>query len=252
MNKGKNILKKIRYRILNWREYENAKFILKKLNGKSEKIVYILTCGPSLELYLENKKLRSHLEKSFCISVKQAFDLFQKETNIHIVNEIRYKEYDYSVNRPLILSTGELNQSIRKDAHFPIIDYRYETSIFATNNYENSKLSKFDIFRPWGIGVMYELGLFLPELLNAKKVVIIGFDMNNGGKYHFYDNLNTEDSNSYSVDKDEFFYNQQTIPFYEKWMNEKGVEVALMSPLSSLPFKNKITQRDELEDFIIS
>ena len=99
---------------------------------------------------------------------------------------------------------------------------------------------------------MYELGLFLPELLNAKKVVIIGFDMNNGGKYHFYDNLNTEDSNSYSVDKDEFFYNQQTIPFYEKWMNEKGVEVALMSPLSSLPFKNKITQIDELEDFIIS
>ena len=38
MNKGKNILKKIRYRILNWREYENAKFILKKLNGKSERL----------------------------------------------------------------------------------------------------------------------------------------------------------------------------------------------------------------------
>lgn len=98
---------------------------------------------------------------------------------------------------------------------------------------------------------MYEVGLFLPELLNAKKVIIIGFDMNRDGRYHFYDNSHSHDSASYQVDEDEFYYNQRTIPHYEKWMADKGIAVALLSPESALPFNKKLVDIDDLKSFMM-
>ena len=252
MSKFANLVKKARYHLLYKNEYLQAKSTLETLNQRSERVVFILTCGPSLELYIENEALRQHLKDSYCISMKQAFNYFSTETDMHIVNEIRYQNYDYSTNRPLILSTGSLNENIITDAHFPIFDYAYKSSTFVTNKYEEAKLSNLKVVRPWGIGVMYELGLFIPELIGAKKVVIIGFDMNNTGKYHFYDHQSHQDSQSYLVDTDEFSYNQQTIPFYENWMNKKGIDVALMSPLSTLPFSKRIDTIEQLNDFIAS
>lgn len=230
--------------------YLKAKYLLNTLKHRHEKIVFILTCGPSLELVAKEPGLAKLLRDNFVISIKQAFNEFKYETDIHIVNDIRYTKYDYTEARPIIMSVGRILPKMKYDVNFPIADYSYETSVFVTNSYAEASLNRMSYVRPWGIGVMYELGLFLPEILNCEKLVIIGFDMNKNGKYHYYDNSNDENFAKYSVDPEEFDYNQATIPELERWYEELGIQAALFSPLSALPFKNKITEISELKAFL--
>ena len=97
---------------------------------------------------------------------------------------------------------------------------------------------------------MYELALFIPQLINCKKLIIIGFDMNKEGKYHFYDKEDENDAQSYKVDDQEISLNHGTIPHLEIWLNKQNIDVALFSPLSSLPFTKKISTISELSEFV--
>ena len=231
-------------------KYLGVRNLINNLNQRHEKIVFILTCGPSLELVAKSPGLAKLLSENFVISIKQAFNEFRNETDIHIVNDIRYTTYDYNEARPLVMSVGKILPEMVYDFNFPIADYSYETSVFVTNRYAEASLNRMPYLRPWGIGVMYELGLFLPEILNCEKLVIIGFDMNKDGKYHYYDNSEDENFEKYSVDAQEFDYNKTTIPELERWYKGLDIKVALYSPLSDLPFKNKINNISELRAFL--
>lgn len=250
--KVKLTIRKLMYVLANPTGYLRSKSILSKLHAKNEKVVLLVTCGPSLELVKEMSGFKQILDKHFLICMKQAYNDFRNQTDIHIVNDIRYPGYEYGQSKPLILSVGKSTPNITSDAHFPIIDYSYSAATFVTNDYDGDNLFNKPYFRQSGVGVMYELGLFIPQLLNCKKLVIIGFDMNKVGKYHYYDDDEAEDAQSYSVDNQEIMYNQKTTPHLEEWLHSINIEVALFSPLSSLPFKRKLSTVEELNEFILS
>lgn len=232
------------------KSYLRTKKFIQNIGHEEHEIVFLLTCGPSLSLFIQNTEFRKLLNENTCISMKQAYDYFPQETDFHVVNEIRYKEYHYQSPNTKVLSVGNKIKSIVSDFHFPILEHEYKNSVFVTNNYSKNDLLSRPVFRPWGIGVMYELGMFLPAILKCKKLVIVGFDMNANGRYHFYDSQDAEDAEQYSVDKEEFIYNQTTIPHFENWLKQINIEVALLSPLSTLPFTKKLETLDELESFL--
>ena len=74
--------------------------------------------------------------------------------------------------------------------------------------------------------------------------------MNSIGTYHFYDTQDDQNAEDYDVSNAEVLQNKKTTPFLEEWLNSIGIEVALMSPLSELPFENKLRSVNELNGFI--
>ena len=230
--------------------YLKVRYHLIKMALKKEPIVFLVTCGPSLELVKKMPGIHDLLEKNFTISVKQAYNEFKSQTDVHIVNEIRYEKYQYLKSRPVILSVGKRDAQIKSDAHFPISEYSEKNCLFKSNDYQNNTLIKRKYFRPWGVGVMYELAIFLPQIVGCKKLVIIGFDMNSGGTYHFYDTDNKKNSKEYNVSNDEIDNNKQTTIHLEKWLNDVGISVGLMSPLSELPFSRNLTSITCLKRFL--
>ena len=193
---------------------------------------YVLSCGPSLDR-VWNEELRGFLADKLIISVKQAHDKAPEITDFHLYNEVRMKQYDYPGDT-IRISCSQFSQDHPSHIHYPVREYKWEKALFVTNDYEKWDLAR-SYERPWGVGIMFELGLFLPIHLGCKRVLIMGFDMNTTGKYHFYDSSENEDSSFYKVDEEEFRYAQRSIHHFMKWTQMKGVEAKLYSPLSTLP-----------------
>lgn len=200
---------------------------------------FVLTCGPSLgEVWDDN--LKDFLSDKLVISVKQAHHQAPEIFDFHMFNEVRMEPYEYPAQTN-VLSVSQFLKDYPSHIHYPIHRYKYHKSLFVTHQYDRWDPER-RFVRPWGVGIMFELGLQLPIYLGCKKVVIIGFDMNNTGKYHFYDDKDEEDSVHYDVHKGEFKDAPATIPHYLKWTQKKGTDVKLYSPLSALPI-------DQLKDF---
>lgn len=196
------------------------------------KVAFILTCGPSLEEVWSNE-LKDALSDKLVIAVKQAQQLAPEIVDLHLYNEVRMQDYSYAKSPTVRLSVSQFMPDHPSHIHYPISEYKYERSLFVTDEYEKWDLTN-GVERPWGVGIMFELGLHLPLYLGCRAAVIIGFDMNNRGKYHFYDQTQQADSKHYKVDPEEFGYARRSTTFYTEWAHSKGLEVVLYSPLSDL------------------
>lgn len=208
-------------------------------NSYAGETAYIVSCGPSLKAVWSDE-IRDFLANKLVISVKQAYD-FLPFSDFHLYNEVRMKSYVYE--EPTIkLSVSQFLSGHPSHIHYPIYAYKYDEALFCTNDYERWDLDK-SFVRPWGVGIMFELGLHLPLFLGCKNVVIIGFDMNDKGTYHFYDDHDDQDSEFYKVDREEFAYARASSKVYHDWCSVQGVKVHLYSPLSKL----KIPQMSRVE-----
>lgn len=202
-------------------------------NSYTGQTAIILTCGPSLS-EVWNEELRAAACHYPIICIKQALHSANAEADFHLINEVRLEQYDYENPKTLRLSVSEFKEAAQPHIHYPIRSYRYEDAMFVTKDYETWRLDKrFD--RPWGVGIMFELGLHLPIHLGCDRVIIVGFDMNQDGKYHFYDDTPEQDSSAYGVDPEEFAFSKEAAKTYVAWAASKGVDVLQCSPLSSLP-----------------
>ena len=244
------MFRKIIYFACHFISFLKTRILLAKLSKKNQPVVFIVTCGPSLDIVKKMPGLIKLLQENYTICVKQAYNEFKAQTDLHIINEIRLSKYEYDEPEPLILSVGKKEKSMKSDAHFPIIYRNQKECLYLTHDYESNSLYRKPYFRSWGVGIMYELALFLPQIVNCKKLIIIGFDMNSIGSYHFYDTQDDQNAEDYDVSNAEVLQNKKTTPFLEEWLKSIGIEVALMSPLSELPFENKLRSVNELNNFI--
>jgi hypothetical protein len=208
--------------------------------------VIILTCGPSLALVWCDEFLDSIADK-LVISVKQAHHLAAEVADFHLYNEIRMEDYEYP-GPTIKLGVSEFDKRYPPHVHYPIREYEYQNSLFVTNEYDRWDLDN-GIQRPWGVGIMFELGLQLPAHLGCSRAVVVGFDMDIRGKYHFYDEENREDSQFYKVNKEEFEYAPASIPYYLEWCKRKNLEVRAYSPLTALPFE-QLRSLDEFKQYV--
>lgn len=151
----------------------------------------ILTCGPSLG-DVSPDELKRYLDGKFVISVKQAYD-YVPEAHIHILNTWNAKRYDYPEDRPLVL--------YEKAAYDPPVYFSYDHAfviesasdisrqLALTHDFDAYAFDK-QLLRPWGPGILYELGFFLAAHMKPAKITMFGWDI--GAKLsptmpHFYD-----------------------------------------------------------------
>jgi hypothetical protein len=206
----------------------------------------ILGAGPSLELFDGDPEFRALLEKYPVVSIKQAGLKYPDLTNIQVFNEVRYNP-EYSSVGNYRMSVSDHQKNSKTNLHFPITSYKIDQALFRNNNYqENELVNRFR--RPWGVGIFFELAIFLPVLFRAKKIILCGIDMNSQGKFHFYDDKDAEDSKSYKVDDFEFYFTKGTVPYLEYWLKKKSIEIFNLSPLSEMPFKKYLSVKDLNKD----
>lgn len=151
-------------------------------NKHKEKHCVIVACGPSVIKY--KNEIEQISSDVIIIAVKQAIDLVP-HTNYHILNFINIQRYDYSKRKPYILEIYRGNE--RHKYHDIGFEFSSKEMLFKTKNFKKYLLEN-SFTRPWGPGIMYELGFYLAYHLGCKSITTYGWDANLSKNSHFYKN----------------------------------------------------------------
>ncbi len=142
---------------------------------------FILTAGPSLNDYPQ-EYLREKLKDKLVIAVKQAVKLFPEIVDFHLLNQYNFQRY--VTNNATITAMVRFRGSraktpgLQEDLPFYIDPSLAitEASLAITKNYAAHTIEQ-TLERPFGPGIMHELGIYLPVLLGVKTVNVIGWDI---------------------------------------------------------------------------
>lgn len=203
----------------------------------------IVGAGPSSSKALKEPKFIKLMEQYPVIGLKQAGAILPELVNIQIYNEIRFNK-SYSEIGNLRFSVSQYERDYKSHIHFPILRYKVNKALFRTNDYHKWELKR-RFFRPWGVGVFFELAIFIPVLFGAKRIIVTGIDMNPVGKFHFYDKDDAEDSERYGVDSFEFPYSRGSSVYLNYWLKKRGCDIMSYSDISNLDFP-KIYSLDKI------
>ncbi len=216
---------------LNYNSFKSA-----ALKCNVEKVL-ILSAGPSLDPFFDIPISTNLIEdpKTIVVAIKQASLKLKSSPDIFCFNEIRYqKEFDNVGG--VRLSVSENSPYRKSHIHFPIFRYKKESSLIYKKNFKFWKYGLLP-FRPWGVGIFFELAVHLPILLKAKEVTVAGFDMNKEGPFHFYDD--TKNAKSYNVDNWEFELIPEACLEMEKYYLKEKISLKVFTTNPNLKFKNK-------------
>lgn len=154
--------------------------------------IFILSCGPSLSEYSPeglNDLLRGH-----CVfAVKQAFPLVPDLTDIQILNTWNSQKYDYAIKRPFVVretaagdppvfGESDLDLTVSKPSNL-------SEQLARKQNFDDFTFAR-TLQRPWGPGVLYEIGFYLAMHMGCRRIITLGWDVgvkNSAVMPHFYD-----------------------------------------------------------------
>ncbi|MCJ8294576.1 MAG: hypothetical protein HRU06_12870 [Oceanospirillaceae bacterium] len=152
-------------------------------NSYKGEVCYILTAGPSINDYSANY-LQEKLKDELVIAVKQTYDLLPGLVDFHLLNQFNYQKTEYAVSKPIIMKVGLDGAKLKTPGLLPDLEFLIdmtktsrEDSLSGSMDFSNWLLDRGDNYRPFGPGIMHEIGLFLPVLLGAKKIIVIGWDL---------------------------------------------------------------------------
>lgn len=153
---------------------------------------YILACGPSIKEY-SPETLARLLDGKLVLSLKQAFYYAPSVTDILILNSWNFQKYDFEAHAPLVVrEEGPNDPPVFHEGDIELqISNPGDMSqqLAQTNDFEPHTFDK-TLVRPWGPGVLYEVGFYLAEYLGVNEIVTLGWDV--GAKDssvmpHFYE-----------------------------------------------------------------
>ena len=193
-------------------------------------------------------------EDNFGISIKQAFDLFGDDIDLHLYNCANQKQYDYSRNRPIIMEASTSPYKMGDcDIKFFIRERDFNKSTAAAHNFDEWTFEKQPLLRPYGPGIEYEVVFFALEHLGFSEVVTIGWDnkliKGNADQQHFYDKegsgFNKEDfihSNEVAknldavktLEHEEKITTDAMLPWYN-WLRSRGTTLKIISSINPAP-----------------
>ena len=141
---------------------------------------YLLTCGPSFNENW-NDDVKKLLSDKLIISVKQTYDEAKGMVDFHLLNSWNYQPYEYTEPRPVVLAERADDDpptpGMEADLFFRIPDPRDFANRLATTYAFDKWLFTRQVDRPWGPGVVYELGIYLFVHLGVKEVITLGWDL---------------------------------------------------------------------------
>lgn len=222
---------------------EKIKLLYKLFEG--EKAI-IISCGPSLNKQ-NFEKIKKLSKDHVVISIKQAFNLFKEITDFHIFNCANIVKYDYSKYKPIIIEASSAFNDINKsDIAFKIIERDLNKSLVVQKNFDDWKISKQALTRPFGPGIMYELVFFLVEHMGFSEVLTIGWDNKLINKtsenQHFYQEKDliifndiSKINNNYKNLKQEEQLTIKAISDWYKWLQQNGCTLKICSSTNPAP-----------------
>ena len=237
---------------------------VRNLNSQTEKLellkdslkvetCYVLSCGPTLTDH-DDTKLKSLLKDNIVIAVKQAYDLFGEHVDFHAYNCANFKEYDYSVNKPIIVEASTSPWHLGPcDLKFLIRERNFNNSISKTHDFDAWTYDNQTNTRPYGPGIMYESVFYLAHHLGVSEIITIGWDNkltnSDPSKTHFYDKegssydeadfiqQNKVADNPAAVDtlEHEAKITTNAIASWASWLNKEGITLKIVSKINPAP-----------------
>ena len=182
-------------------ELDNLQDKLDVLHGAYHgETCYMITCGPSInDIWTE--RIEEILDHNLAVAVKQAYDLAPHVMDFHLLNPWNYKTYEYPEQKPIVLmlQQSELTLTLPKSVYDLAFDLpqeacKPEKTLALNRNFEDYLFTK-RLDRPWGQGIIYELGIYLAVHLGVSELIVVGWDI--GGPRsrnykHFYDISNLQ------------------------------------------------------------
>lgn len=246
---------------------------------KGEKC-FLLTCGPSIKNF-SSDYLQNKLKDSLVISVKQTYNLVPGLVDFHLLNAWNYQLYKYKKPKPIVLMEKAEHEpdtpGIQYDLLFNIVgvkrgiprEIRLQNRLCTKKNFDEYLFEK-TLDRPWGPGIVYELGFYLAVHIGASEIITLGWDIGEIGSRempHFFDKNNPQSLTTprdllsrkkgiasivnnlmvklkFFINKDQRLYNQPG--FYEGevldianstkdvyyWLQSKGIKLQVISDRS--------------------
>ena len=212
---------------------------------------YILSCGPSLKDY-DQEKLKNFLKDKLVFTVKQAQDIFESVADFHFFNcsnlpsrSLAHAPHYRNSKDVITVASSNYDQYMRwtpmqmSDVFFKIpIRTEINNEFLVRTGAINDFLIKNNLTRPCGPGIMYETVLFTAIHLGVKSITCIGWDLtkqkvNESNYEHFYGStdglINRGDILDWEIEETRKFSKN----FYE-WCCQNNVDLKLASERSSL------------------
>lgn len=213
----------------------------------------LLSCGPTLTEHNSNK-VKSFLKDKVCLAIKQSFELYKEDVDIHFYNCANFKEYDYSEHNPIIFEASTTPYRLGPcDLKFFIQERNFENSIAAKLNFDEWTLDEEQLLRPYGPGIEYEVVFYTMQHLGFSEVTTIGWDNKltegEANQQHFYNKEGSEFKNEDFIDHNEVAKNQESVKTLKKevdmcnkamlqfyrWIKDKGTNIKIVSRLNESP-----------------
>jgi len=181
MSKNRNLIKELTTKLSNFKLSQEEKLDILKDCFKGEK-AYLFSCGPSL-LDHDEDKIKDILKNNLCFGVKQVFELYKEDLDVHFYNCANFKFYDYSKNEPIVikclsggLKAGFAHISFGIEAELKKTADDFSVSISETGDLDRALFENNPLIRPIGPGIEYEI--IFPALLHfgISEFVTIGWD----------------------------------------------------------------------------
>jgi hypothetical protein len=214
-------------------------------NSKKDQDCYILACGPSLNKY-DNKETRELLKNKVVFSIKQAYEVFKKETDFHFWNcsnlpvdymNIPYRYIDHQPEVVVASSNYPMGQrwnpNQKCDLFFqvPLIEQigGRDNCLAAKRDYDDFLFEKTGGTRKTGPGIMLETVLYTAIHIGVKSITTIGWDLDKHGS-HFYKEKEKAfmDNKGCEIPWD-IILNSEAVPSIKEWLKAKEVELNILS-----------------------
>ncbi len=171
---------------------------IKLLEGKyAGETAYLLACGPSLSEYTA-LELHELLSDKLVICVKQALDYVEGITDYLLLNTWNFRRYDLADPKPIVIKEhGPTDPPVFMDSDIELVVPRpsgRDQQLALSRKFDDYTFDR-QIERPWGPGVLYEIGFYLALHMGVKSMVTLGWDVgvrNSPQMPHFYDTTSPE------------------------------------------------------------
>lgn len=197
---------------------------------------YIVCCGPSLS-EVDPELLRHKLSDKLVLSFKQAYDLLPNESDFHVFNFIHFQDYDYGEQSPIAVELTRFGKVLAKATDLPVpINVReagiYPASVAHRKNFDHYLFER-TLNRPFGPGIVYEVGFYLAVHLGVSGITTLGFDCTNPST-HFYGAESVKPERM-KILKREMGVVVTGMHYFANWLERKKAPLKLISSINPAP-----------------
>lgn len=209
---------------------------------------FILSCGPSTKELADSIDMHELFKDKLLLSVKQASMLAPCDFLLynHVRNDVCVRLDDDTI---LVGSTDATRNkwhtqllSVCPDVWFGINGD--QPQLVQSWDWESADFNNADPFlRPWGPGIVLDVGVWLALHLGCARIVIIGWDMTDEYVHFYEDESNIEGDEAGKIEQETQDTRNAMDKFWKWFLFKRDIEIVQYAPCGTL-FLPAVTKED--------